>query len=203
MQEDIFKTIAKTSEGFYKEKGSKFLAFAFPVKSEEEIKEIQKDLRKKYYDARHHVYAFRLGVKKDVFRASDDGEPSNSSGPPILGQIRSYDLTDILIVVIRYFGGTKLGVPGLINAYKTAASDSIEKAKIIEKTDDVIIDVFFEYPQMNDVMHIAKEENVNQLEHDFQVNCRLRFSIRRSLKDQVLDKFKLIHQIDFKEVVEE
>lgn len=200
MQADSFLTIKKASEGFYKEKGSKFLAFAFPVSTEDQIKEIQKGLRKQYYDARHHVYAFRLGLDKKVFRASDDGEPANSSGPPILGQIKSYDLTNILIVVIRYFGGTKLGVPGLINAYKTAAADAIENAKIIEKTDDAIVDVFFEYPQMNDVMRIAKEENVNQLEHDFQAKCRLRFSIRRSLKDQVLDKFKLIHQIDFKEV---
>lgn len=203
MQEDTYRTIAKPSEGSYKEKGSKFLAFAFPVKSEDEIKEIQKDLRKKYYDARHHVYAFRLGVEKENYRASDDGEPANSSGPPVLGQIRSFDLTDILIVVIRYFGGTKLGVPGLINAYKTAAADALEQAEIIEKTDDAIIDVFFEYPQMNDVMRIAKEEEVNQLEHDFQASCRLRISVRKSLKEQVLEKFKVIHQIDFKEVITE
>jgi len=203
MQDDSYRTIAKPSEGSYKEKGSKFLAFAYPVKTEDEIKEIQKELRKKYYDARHHVYAFRLGVEKENYRASDDGEPANSSGPPVLGQIRSFDLTDILIVVIRYFGGTKLGVPGLINAYKTAAADALEHAEIIEKTDDAIIDVFFEYPQMNDVMRIAKEEEINQLEHDFQASCRLRFSIRKSLKEQVLEKFKVIHQIDFKEVIAE
>jgi len=120
-----YKTIRTTSEGNYKEKGSKFLAFAYPVSTEEEIKEIQQTLRKDYYDARHHVFAWRLGSDKKRYRSSDDGEPSNSSGPPVLGQIQSFDLTNILIVVIRYFGGTKLGVPGLINAYRTAARDAI------------------------------------------------------------------------------
>ena len=128
-----YKTIKSKSEGSYKDKGSKFYAFAYPVTTEDEIKEIQAKLRKEYYDARHHVFAWRLDADKKRFRASDDGEPSNSSGPPILGQIQSYDLTNILIVVIRYFGGTKLGIPGLINAYKTSAKEAIENTEIIEK----------------------------------------------------------------------
>ena len=126
MKTDAFYTIETESSGFYSEKGSKFYAFAFPVNCEQKIKEIQQNLRKKYYDARHHVYAFVLGAEKQIYRASDDGEPPNSSGMPVLGQIRSFELSNILIVVVRYFGGTKLGVPGLINAYKSAARDALD-----------------------------------------------------------------------------
>jgi putative IMPACT (imprinted ancient) family translation regulator len=131
----LYKTIEKTAEGLYKEKGSKFLSFAFPVTTEEQIKNIQQELRKEYYDARHHVFAWKLGIDENNYRASDDGEPANSSGPPVLGQIRSYELSDILIVVIRYFGGTKLGIPGLINAYKTATKDAIDNNLIIDLED--------------------------------------------------------------------
>lgn len=128
---DEYLTISKPSEGLFKDRGSKFLAFAYPVSSEDEIKEIQEHLRSEYHDARHHCYAYMLGKDKNVFRANDDGEPSSTAGKPILGQIKSYDLTNILIVVIRYFGGTKLGVSGLINAYKTAAEEALKNAKII------------------------------------------------------------------------
>ncbi|PLX14682.1 MAG: YigZ family protein, partial [Marinilabiliales bacterium] len=131
---DQYLTISKPSEGLFKDRGSKFLAFAYPVSSEEEIKAFQEQLRSDYHDARHHCYAYMLGPKKENYRANDDGEPSSTAGKPILGQIRSFDLTNILIVVIRYFGGTKLGVGGLINAYKTAAEEALKNAKIIRKT---------------------------------------------------------------------
>lgn len=197
---DTYKTISAPSEGSYKEKGSKFFAFAYPVRNEEEIKERQKELRKKFYDARHHCYAFRLGAQLDVYRASDDGEPSNSSGPPILNQIRSYELTNILIVVVRYFGGIKLGIPGLINAYKTASADAIESTTIITKTEDAILDIYFGYPLMNEVMRLAKDDNIEQLEHKFEESCKLRVAIRKSLKEGLVNKLKLIHGVEVKDI---
>jgi uncharacterized YigZ family protein len=157
---DEYKTIAEKSEGIFREKGSKFLAFAFPVETEDEISAIRVELRKKYFDARHHVYAFQLGVENPAYRASDDGEPSNSSGPPVLGQIRSYGLTNILIVVVRYFGGTKLGVPGLINAYKSAAKNALDNAKIVEKKVVMAVKIGFSYQSLNEVMKILKTDGV-------------------------------------------
>ncbi|MDL2242882.1 YigZ family protein, partial [Bacteroidales bacterium OttesenSCG-928-K03] len=131
---DTYKTLAKKSEGYFRDKGSKFIAFAYPINSEEEVKEILNELKKQYYDARHHCYAYRLGVDKDEkYRINEDGEPPGSAAKPIFGQILSYDLTNILIVVIRYFGGTKLGIPGLINAYKTVSKETIANNEIIEK----------------------------------------------------------------------
>ena len=130
-EEDIYKTISKIAKGFYKDRGSKFFAYAFPVKTDVEIQERRNEIRKKHHDARHHVYAYRIGAEKDVFYSSDDGEPANSSGPPILGQIRSAGLTNILIIVVRYFGGTKLGIPGLINAYKSAAFEAIQNSQCL------------------------------------------------------------------------
>jgi len=185
---DFFKTIAKPAQGFFKDKGSKFYSFAFPVENEDEITKLQKELRKKYYDARHHCYAFMLGNEKKNFRASDDGEPANSSGQPILGQIRSYDLTNVLIVVIRYFGGTKLGIPGLINAYKTASADALNNAEIIEKTVDDIIDFQFTYPEMSIVMRIIKEEDLKILNQDFQEICKISVTVRKSLTSIVIQK---------------
>ena len=192
---DNYKTIELPSEGFFKDKGSKFLAHAFPVKNETEIDEIRADLRKKYHDARHHVYAFMLGAEGKTYRASDDGEPSNSSGQPVLGQIRSFELTDILIVVVRYFGGTKLGVPGLINAYKTAAQDALNHAKIITKTVSSKLTVEFDYPLMNVVMRLAKEENLEQAEQNFDISCRIVFLVPKSLVNRVFEKFDAIHGI--------
>lgn len=187
---DQFKTIKNISEGSYKEKGSKFFAFAYPVTTEEEIKEIQKGLRKKYYDARHHVYGFRLGADLKTFRCSDDGEPSNSSGPPVLGQIQSHELTNILIVVIRYFGGTKLGIPGLIHAYRTAAADAIENNTIIEKFEQDAFTIEFGYTVMNDVMKVLKDENPKQSNQLFDNTCRIDLSIRKKeglrLRDRLL-----------------
>ncbi len=178
--EDLFRTIGESAEGIYKEKGSKFLAFAYPVTSEEEIKNILVDLRGKYYDARHHCYAYRLGADKQQFRANDDGEPSSTGGKPILGQIVSNDLTNILIVVVRYFGGIKLGVSGLINAYRTAAAAAIAQAVIVEKTVERIFHIRFDYLVMNEVMRIVKDENIQVIKRDFDTECRMVLSVRRS-----------------------
>lgn len=195
--DDTFKTITDSSEAIFKDRGSKFLAFAFHVETEEQISEIQKNLRKKYYDARHHCYAFMLGHDKKNFRASDDGEPSNSSGPPILGQIRSFDLTNILIIVVRYFGGTKLGIPGLINAYKTAAAEAIKNAVIIEKTIDDCIEFVFGYNEMNNVMRIIKDEDLHIISQDFNLDCKIIIKVRKSLTEKVINKINNFHNIKY------
>ncbi len=195
MEIDQYNSILETSEGFFKDKGSKFFAFAFHVTNEEEINLRREELKKKYYDARHHVYAFMLGADKQTFRSSDDGEPSNSSGPPILGQIRSHDLSDILIVVIRYFGGTKLGIPGLINAYRTAADDAIKNAKVVIKTVKQKIILKFEYSQMNNVMRIIKEENLDIFSQNMQISCEIIIEVRKSETEKVLEKLKNFHEI--------
>lgn len=190
-----YKTIKSKSEGSYKDKGSKFYAFAYPVTTEDEIKEIQAVLRKEYYDARHHVFAWRLGADKKRFRASDDGEPSNSSGPPILGQIQSYDLTNILIVVIRYFGGTKLGIPGLINAYKTSAKEAIENAEIIEKEVENYYLIEFSYEQMNSVMKLIKDYNIFQSNQKFDLNCSLNIKINIADSEPIVQAFNKINGV--------
>lgn len=177
--EDVYKTIENPAEGLYKEKGSRFIALAYPVESEEEIKSIIAALKDKYYDARHHCYAWRLGAAKTLFRMNDDGEPSSTAGKPILGQIQSYDLTNILIVVVRYFGGTKLGVSGLLNAYREAANDALQQAVIIEKTVDEKLRIRFSYLVMNDVMKIVKEEAPEILERHFEMDCEMLLSIRQ------------------------
>jgi len=180
MFDDTYKTIAAPSEGLYKEKGSKFLAFAYPVHNLEEIKEHLDQLRKDYFDARHHCYAYILGPRKDAYRANDDGEPSGTGGRPIHGQLLSADLTDTLIVVVRYFGGILLGASGLANAYKTAARDAIDHAQIVEKTIDVRYRLLFEYAAMNDVMRILKEYNLKPEHPDYNLDCSLEVSIRQS-----------------------
>ncbi len=179
MCDDVYQTIAEPAEGFYKDKGSKFYAFAYPVYSEDEIKEIQKQLRKKYHDARHHCYAFRLCADKKTYRSSDDGEPSNSSGPPILGQIQSKELSNILIVVVRYFGGTKLGIPGLIKAYRTAALDAINNGKIVSKTENITFKIDFDYATMNSVMRIIKEQNLYLINQKSELTCEITLSVRK------------------------
>lgn len=178
--EDTYRTIVAPSEGLYKEKGSKFLAFAFPVISEEQIKDHITALKDKYFDARHHCYAYCLGANKARFRMNDDGEPSSTAGKPIYGQILSNDLTDILVVVIRYFGGTKLGVPGLINAYKSATADAIANAEIVEKTVNVIYTIQFDYIVMNSVMKIVKDCAPEVLDRRFENICTMVLSIRES-----------------------
>ena len=195
MQTDTYQTIAKTAEGFFKDKGSKFLAFAYHVKNEREVDEHIKKLRKKYYDARHHCFAYRLGPDKKKYRANDDGEPSNTAGQPILGQIRSKDLTDVLIVVVRYFGGTLLGVSGLINAYKSASIDALNNADFITKTVNEIITISYEYADMDKVMRIIKDENLNKIEQNFDMTCSIKLSIRKSLVEKVLERFGKIDSL--------
>lgn len=193
---DEYLTISKPSEGLFKDRGSKFLAFAFPVSSEEEIKIIQEQLRNKYHDARHHCYAYMLGPEKEVYRANDDGEPSSTAGKPILGQIRSFNLSNLLIVVIRYFGGTKLGVGGLISAYKTAAEEALKNAKIIKKTLHDIYELKFDYPQMNEIMRIMKEENIEQIDQSFELTCSITLALRKAEVDKVLSKFDRVDNLN-------
>ena len=189
MFEDTYRTIAAPSEGLYKEKGSKFLAFAYPVRTQEEIKERLEALRKQYFDARHHCYAYILGPRKDAYRANDDGEPSGTGGRPIHGQLLSFDLTDTLVVVVRYFGGILLGASGLANAYKAAARDALEQATILEKTIDISYRVHFEYPLMNDVMRLLKEYGLTPRNQRFELDCDLDFSVRQSQSNAVYDAF--------------
>lgn len=177
MQTSKFKTITETSEGFYKEKGSKFLAFAIPCKTEEEIKEHIHRLRKEHYQAVHVCSAFRLGSDKKKYRASDDGEPSNSAGAPILGQIQSFDLTNILIAVVRYYGGVNLGVGGLINAYRTASREALENARIIEQEDEALITLLYSYDEMPQVMSVLKNSPAKIILQDFQLSCKLDLQI--------------------------
>ena len=185
-----FKTIAKPSEGFFKDRNSKFYAFAFPVENENQISEIRNNLRKKYHDARHHVYAFVLGEDKNIFRASDDGEPHNSSGPPVLNAIKSFDLTNILVVVVRYFGGKKLGIPGLINAYRTAAEDALNNAEIIEKTPVTSLKLSFGFDKMNDVMKYIKQNDLKILNQDYSDNCVILIEVDKENIDRYFSDFE-------------
>ncbi len=195
--EDVFKTIAVPSEGIYKEKGSRFIALAFPVSTEEQIREILDRLKDKYYDARHHCYAWRLGAEKVLFRANDDGEPSSTAGKPILGQIQSKDLTDILIVVVRYFGGIKLGVSGLINAYREAASAALANAVIEERTVNRTLRIHFDYLVMNSVMKIIKEEEPEVLERNFGTECEMLLSIRQKNMPQLRARLEKVESLFF------
>jgi uncharacterized YigZ family protein len=191
--EDTYKTITQPGSGIYKEKGSKFIALAYPVTGEDGVKQILEDLRKEYYDARHHCYAYILGPDKSAWRVNDDGEPSGTGGKPIHGQILSFDLTNILIVVIRYFGGTKLGVSGLINAYKSAAKDALLQAEIVEKTVNEVYRLEFPYELMNDVMRIIKEEDLQIIENQFNNSCTITYSIRKNEADRVKTRLLKTH----------
>lgn len=195
--EDVFKTITAPSEGLYKEKGSRFIALAFPVSTEEQIREILDGLKDKYYDARHHCYAWRLGAEKTLFRANDDGEPSSTAGKPILGQIQSKDLTDILIVVIRYFGGIKLGVSGLINAYREAASAALANAVVEERTVNVTLRIRFDYLVMNSVMKIIKDEEPKVLERNFGTECEMLLSIRQKNMPRLRARLEKVESLFF------
>ena len=177
---DAYKSIAGPSEGLFKDNGSRFIALAYPVETEEEVREIVSRLRKEYHDARHHCYAYRLGYKRDVFRASDDGEPSGSAGRPILGQIDSLGLSDVLVVVVRYFGGIKLGIPGLIRAYKTSSADALSQAAVIEKIAARRFRLHFDYLSMNAVMKVLKEMDLPQSGQQFGEECSLEIRVRLS-----------------------
>ena len=188
MFDDTYKTLAAPSEGLYKEKGSKFLAFAYPVRTLDEVKAHLEQLRKDYFDARHHCYAYILGPNKDAWRANDDGEPSGTGGRPIHGQLLSADLTDSLRVVVRYFGGILLGASGLANAYKTAARDAIDHATIIEKTINVRYRLLFQYETMNDVMRILKEFDLKPENQHFELDCTLEADVRQSESVRFYDR---------------
>ena len=181
--EDTYRTIRDLSEGYYTEKRSRFLSFALPVRTPDEVKTQVDAYRKKYYDARHVCWAYMLGPDRTTFRANDDGEPSSTAGKPILGQINSHNLTDILIIVIRYFGGIELGTSGLIVAYRTAAAEAIAAAHIEERTVDETITITFEYPHLNSVMRIVKEDKPDVLAQSFELTCEMTLRIRQSRMD--------------------
>ena len=198
MFEDKYKEIKSSTTGVYKEKGSKFIAYSFAVYSEEEVKKKLEEVKKIEHAARHHCYAYILNPDKSSQRANDDGEPSSTAGNPILGQILSNDLTNILIVVVRYFGGVKLGVPGLIRSYKTAASEAISKADIIIKIIKEHYEVRFQYPQMNDVMRLIKEHDLEVVNTDFQIDCNLIFAVAKNKADNLVEIFKKNHELKVK-----
>ena len=195
--EDIFKTITDVSKGLFTEKKSKFISYAIPVESVDEVKEIIEKYRKEYYDARHVCWAYMLGADRDSFRSNDDGEPSGTAGKPILGQINSNELTNILILVVRYFGGIKLGTSGLIASYKGAAIEAIEGAEIIEKTVDLETSFVFEYPFMNDVMKIVKDLEPAIIAQQFDINCAMTLSIRKAQYQLLVDRLEKVETLYF------
>lgn len=184
-----YKTIKTVSQGLYKEKGSKFISFAYPVTDESQVKTIIAGLKKEYYDARHHCYAYRIGADGDKSRAVDDSEPSSTAGKPILGQLLSNELTNILIVVVRYFGGTKLGVSGLIQAYKEAASSAIQNSEIITKDVEAIFNITFGYLEMNSVMKIIKDYSIDISNQEFDNSCQMKIRIKKEFERDASSKF--------------
>ena len=198
MGSDNYKTIKSSSTGIYKEKGSRFLSFAFPVVSQDEIKPVIDGIRKDFHDARHHCYAYMIGKDRVNWRVNDDGEPSGTAGRPILGQINSYGLTNILIVVTRYFGGTLLGVSGLINAYKSAAADAIANAEIVERTLHEYYALEFPYISMNDIMKILKEEDISQSGQSFELNCSVIIDFRVSAREKIISRFARVEGLNYR-----
>jgi uncharacterized YigZ family protein len=185
MTDDNYRSLEKPAEGIFRDRNSRFLAFGFPVISVEEVNEILAGIRKKYHDARHHCYAYRLGHDKDIFRINDDGEPSGTAGKPIYGQLQSHDLTDTLVVVVRYFGGTLLGTSGLINAYRSATADMLSKATIVQKFKEDHFHLSFPYDKLNAVMKILKEQNVVPILPDIGITCSMDIKVRKSLSDRL------------------
>lgn len=194
---DTFKTIAAIAEGTYSEKRSKFLAFALPVETIEQVKQYVAEYQKRYYDARHACYAYMLGAERTDFRANDNGEPSGTAGKPILGQINSYGLTNILIIVVRYFGGIKLGTSGLIVAYRQAAIEALENATIIERTVDDEITFSYEFPMMNAVMKIVKDLNPQIIAQGYDTDCTMTLRIRRGLMPQLRERLSKVETLRF------
>lgn len=197
---DSYRSISGPAEGLFKDNGSRFISFAFPVETEDEVKSIVGDLKKKYHDARHHCYAYRLGYLGDRFRANDDGEPSSSAGRPILGQIDSKGLSDVLVVVVRYFGGIKLGVPGLIRAYKTSTAEALEKAGSVEKVAGKWFRVSFGYEAMNSVMKILKDMDLRHQGQDFGSECSLRTWVRLSAENDFRSRMEKVEKCNINEL---
>lgn len=198
---DTYKTLAKPSEEIlYKEKNSKFYGYAFPVTNEDEIKNHLETLRKQHHGAVHFCYAFQIGTNKIQYRANDDGEPSNSAGMPIYGQIQSFGLTNILVVIVRFFGGVKLGVGGLISAYRTAAQMALEESEIIEKTIDIFFKVNFDYKNMNKVMRVIKEKNLSIISQNMNESCEIIISTRKKNAEIIFDIFDNLFEIEVKTI---
>ncbi len=198
---DTYKTIDKPSEeAIFKDRGSKFIAYAFPVSSENDVNLHLQSLKEKHHKARHWCYAWRIGVEDPKYRANDDGEPNNSAGQPIYGQLLSFDLTNILVVVVRYFGGTKLGVGGLINAYKTAANLTLQDAKIEQKTINVLFDLNFDYKDMNKVMRLVKGGNIKIEKQAMNLDCNFKISVRKNDADQIKRAFEELRCVKISEV---
>jgi Uncharacterized conserved protein len=198
MNSDIFKTITSISHGIYKEKGSRFVSVAIPISGQKEIKPIIDKIKKEHHEARHHCYAYMIGHERNIWRVNDDGEPSGTAGRPILGQINSFGLTNIIIVVSRYFGGTLLGVSGLINAYRSAAESALRNAEMTEKTVNEYYEITYPYISMNDVMKILKEENIGQSEQSFDIECRILLNFRVSAKEKVLNRLSRIDGLNYR-----
>nr|WP_255497859.1 YigZ family protein [Flavobacterium sp. I3-2] len=200
MEKDTYKTLASpTEEVMFKEKNSKFYGYAFPIESEDEVKPILEQIKKEHYTARHWCYAYQIGTSKIYFRANDDGEPNNSAGMPIYGQIQSFEVTNVLVVVVRYFGGIKLGVGGLVQAYKTGAQMALELADIEERTIDIHFIVSFDYKNMNKVMRVIKEKNVKLIEQKMEMSCEFEIAIRKQFATDIFDAFDAIYEVDIKE----
>lgn len=197
---DAYKTIKKSSEGFFKDRGSKFFAYAYPMTSEIALKEQIDILKKTHHTARHHCYAYRFKQDYSIYRANDDGEPTHAAGKPILGQIDAKELTQIAVVVVRYFGGTKLGVGGMMNAYKQAALDALNHAEIVECTIDDVFEVSFGYPEMNTVMRFIKDLGVDINKQIMDLNCKIQFNIRRNHAYKAIEKFSGLKNIEIKKL---
>jgi uncharacterized YigZ family protein len=195
--DDSYKTLENPAEGIFREKGSRFLAFGYPVSNEEEIKILVAGLRKKYHDARHHCYAYRLGPHGEAFRVNDDGEPSGTAGKPIYGQLLSHNLTNVLVVVVRYFGGTLLGTGGLINAYRTATSEMLLHSRMIVRLVEVKVRLSFPYAMLNPVMKILKEETITPGEADFNSICTLVLKVRASSLEKFTGRVKMIAGLQY------
>lgn len=198
---DTYRTIESPSqETLFKEKGSKFFGYAFPISKEEEVKLFLEQLKLKHPTAGHFCYAWQLGEETIRFRVNDDGEPNNSAGQPIYGQLQSFDMTNILVVSVRYFGGTKLGVGGLIQAYKYSAQLTLESVAVVERTIDVSYQLIFDYPLMNKVMRIVKEKNIHILEQDLGINCVYRIAVRKSEAEEVIARFESLYELELKKL---
>ena len=196
--EDTFKTISKPSEGIFKDKGSRFIAYLYPIQSELDIKDIIAELKSIHPKASHHCWALRLSQDRSIFRINDDGEPSGTAGRPILNTLLLFDLTNVIAVVVRYFGGTLLGIPGLINAYKTATMEAIQASEIIEKTVDLVFKIEFSHSVMNEVMKVVKDENIKIFNQSFDLNCTFNLEIRQSQVNKVIDRLEKIEGLKWK-----
>ncbi len=201
MEKDLYKTIdAPGGETLFKDKGSKFYGYAFPVKTEAAVEKALEQLQTQHHKARHFCYAWQLGKNYDRYRANDDGEPSNSAGMPIYGQLQAFEVTNVLVVSVRYFGGTKLGVGGLITAYKTSAKLALEASKIKTKTIDVEFKISFDYPQMSEVMAIINRENLTVTQQILRIDCQIFISVRKKMAQKIFDLFEAVYKVKIEEV---